>query len=221
MSGPIARDVLAPASSVSSETVRRRLAPHVIDLGEGAWIAILGGWLADHEATADALVATLPLRVELLRIGAGEVATPRRTSWHGDPGSTYAYSGRTFAPEPWTPELERIRDALQATTGVRFGSVLVNEYRGGRDSMGWHADDEPELGPRAPDDVLIASVSLGARRRFVMRHRRRPAEKREWALGAGDLLVMGGATQRRWQHAVPKTAKPVGARVNLTFRIVR
>lgn len=209
------------APLVSSEAVRERLAEHVADLGEGAWVAVVERWLADHQTVADRLVATLPLRVEMLRIGAREVATPRRTSWHGDPGSTYAYSGRSFTPQPWTPELAGIRDALEATTGARFDSVLVNEYRSGRDSVGWHADDEPELGPHAPDDVLIASVSLGAPRRFVMRHRGRPEETREWALGEGDLVVMGGTTQRRWQHAVPKTAKPVGARVNLTFRIVR
>lgn len=204
----------------SSGPARARLAPHVLDLGEGAWVAVIEGWLPEHARVMEAL-ATLPLRVETLRIGAREVATPRRTSWHGDPGATYAYSGRSFDPSPWTPELSAVRDALEGTTGVRFDSVLVNEYRGGRDSMGWHADDEPELGPRAPDDVLIASVSLGARRRFVLRHRRRPAQRREWSLGGGDLLVMGGATQKRWQHAVPKTAEPVGARMNLTYRIVR
>lgn len=208
-------------SPESSEPARARLAPHVLDLGEGAWVAMIEGWLPDHARVMEALVRTLPLHVEMLRIGAREVATPRRTSWHGDPGTTYAYSGRSFDPSPWTAELSAIRDALERTTGVRFGSVLVNEYRGGRDSMGWHADDEPELGPRAPDDVLIASVSLGARRRFVLRHRRRTSDRHEWSLGEGDLLVMGGATQKRWRHAVPKTAKPVGARMNLTYRIVR
>jgi alkylated DNA repair dioxygenase AlkB len=167
------------------------------------------------------LRATLPLRVEMLRIGAREVATPRRTSWHGDPGTIYAYSGRTFEPSPWTAELSDIRARVALRTGVVFGSVLVNEYRDGSDSMGWHSDDEPELGPRAPGDVLIASVSLGAARRFVLRHRRRKDERRELALGGGDLLVMGGTTQHRWQHAVPKTARPVLPRMNLTFRLVR
>lgn len=200
--------------------MRARLAEHVVDLGEGAWIALVERAFDDGEALAARIAASSPLRAETLRIGAREVLTPRRTAWHGDPGRVYAYSGRTFEPAPWTAPLAEVRDRVEGLTGVRFDSVLVNEYRDGRDSMGWHADDEPELGPRAPDDVLIASVSLGATRRFLLRHRRR-AEKRELALGQGALLVMGGSTQRRWQHAVPKTARPVGARTNLTFRLVR
>lgn len=201
--------------------MRARLAEHVVELGEGAWIAHLSGLFPEHEALAARIAASSPLRAEALRIGAREVWTPRLTAWHGDPGRVYGYSGRRFEPTPWTEPLAEVRDRVETRTGVRFDSVLVNVYRGGRDSMGWHADDEPELGPRAPEDVLIASVSLGAPRRFVMRHRRRPADKRELALGEGDLLVMGGATQRRWQHAVPKTARPVGPRTNLTFRLIR
>ena len=197
-----------------------RLAEHVVELGEGAWVAWVRDVLPDHDALRAELAATLPLRVETLRMGAREVATPRRTSWHGEPGRTYAYSGRRFEPAPWTHALLRIRASVEERTGTLFDAALVNEYRDGRDAMGWHADDEPELGPRAPDDVLIASVSLGAPRRFLLRHRRRP-ERLEWALGEGDLFVMGGATQRRWQHAIPRTARPVGARVNVTFRLVR
>jgi alkylated DNA repair dioxygenase AlkB len=102
-----------------------------------------------------------------------------------------------------------------------FNCALANLYRDGHDAMGWHADDEPELGPDAPRDVLIASVSLGAPRRFVLRHRRRTTERRELELGEGSLLVMGGTTQHRYQHAVPRTAKPVGPRMNLTFRLIR
>jgi alkylated DNA repair dioxygenase AlkB len=94
--------------------------------------------------------------------------------------------------------------------------VLLNLYRDGRDGMGWHADDEPELGA----EPVIASVSLGATRRFVLRHRRRRDQKIELLLPGGSLLVMHGATQNCWVHAVPKTARPVGERINLTFRRV-
>jgi alkylated DNA repair dioxygenase AlkB len=97
--------------------------------------------------------------------------------------------------------------------------VLVNYYRDGRDAMGEHADDEPELGP-ATNDIRIASVSLGAPRRFVLRHRR-TREVRAFALGEGSLLVMGGTTQQHYRHHVPRTRTPVGPRMNLTFRVIR
>jgi alkylated DNA repair dioxygenase AlkB len=161
------------------------------------------------------------LRRTLAQTSPYPVAEPGLTAWHGDPGCTYRYSGRLFEPNPFTAELRALRERLREFLGHDFNTVLANLYRDGRDSMGWHSDDERELGPRAPDDVVIASVSLGASRRFVLRHRRRPAERHAFALGGGDLLVMGGTTQRRWQHAVPKTSVPVGPRLNLTFRIRR
>ncbi|MBC8072141.1 MAG: alpha-ketoglutarate-dependent dioxygenase AlkB [Deltaproteobacteria bacterium] len=149
-----------------------------------------------------------------------EVEMPRLTSWHGDPDASYRYSGRTFTPQPWTPLLAVIRERLHARLGVRFDAVLANYYRDGGDAMGWHADDEHELGPAAPHDVLVASVSLGAARRFVLRARDR-SQRIELRLGGGDLLVMGGATQRDYQHAVPRQRAPIGARLNLTFRLLR
>lgn len=205
-------------TGLTSAEVRARLAPHVIELDPSSWVALLPRWRASEDL--DALIADLPLRAELLRIAGREIPTPRRTSWHGEPHATYSYSGRTFAPSPWTPALSAIRDALALTTGARFDAVLVNDYRDGNDSMGYHADDEPELGPAAPHDVLVASVSLGAPRRFLLRSKKGNA-KHAWTLGDGDLFVMGGATQQRFVHAVPKTARLVGRRVNLTFRLVR
>jgi alkylated DNA repair dioxygenase AlkB len=164
------------------------------------------------------LIESLPLRQETIVLFGRTVAMPRLTSWHGDPGCSYAYSGRVFQPAPWTPELAILRDRLAAREGCAFNSVLVNHYRDGRDSMGEHADDEPELGPWA-DDVRIASVSLGAERRFVLRHRR---TRRVYAfhLGEGSVLVMGGTTQRHFRHHLPRTPAPVGPRVNLTFRVI-
>lgn len=190
------------------------------DLPPNGWIALVHDFVPEHHAVMDALVASLPLKSELLRIMGRDVATPRLTSWHGDPGASYRYSGRYFEPNSWTAELDAVRDRLEALLGVRFNSVLANHYRDGRDSMGFHTDAEPELGPSSPDDVLIASVSLGAARRFVLQSKA-TKERRVFELGEGSVLVMGGAVQRYWRHGVPKTSRKVGPRLNLTFRIVR
>jgi alkylated DNA repair dioxygenase AlkB len=139
---------------------------------------------------------------------------PRLVAWHGDAGAAYTYSGVPHEPEPWNEALGEIRARVEALSGHAFNAVLLNLYRGGADGMGWHADDEPELG-RNP---VVASVSLGATRRFRMRHRRRKELTVDLELVHGSLLTMEGATQHHWVHAVPKTARPVGERINLTFR---
>lgn len=162
------------------------------------------------------LVQQLPLQQETLRLNGHEVQTPRLVSWHGDDGAAYTYSGATFRPNPWTAQLLELRERLRMTVGP-FNSVLANYYRDGSDSIGFHADDEPELGPKSPDDVLIASISLGGKRRFVLKNRT-TKETREFTLGGGDLFVMGGAVQKHWVHGVPKTTLPVLPRMNLTFR---
>jgi len=140
---------------------------------------------------------------------------PRLVAWHGDPGARYTYSGVAHEPLPWTPVLQAVRSRVESLSGHRYNSVLLNLYRDGRDGMGWHADDEPELGR----DPVIASVSLGATRRFRLRHRRR-RDTVPLDLGHGSLLLMQGPTQHHWMHAVPKTSRPVGERINLTFRQV-
>jgi alkylated DNA repair dioxygenase AlkB len=116
---------------------------------------------------------------------------------------------------PWTAPLEALRALLAARTGVRFNSVLLNQYRDGTEHMGWHADDEPELGP-AP---TIASVSVGAERIFEFEHRR-DRERIAVVLGNGSLLLMEGETQHHWRHRLPKQRDAAGVRVNLTFRVV-
>jgi alkylated DNA repair dioxygenase AlkB len=195
-------------------------APERVELGEGAWLEWWPHFLASAERpSAEALAAELPLRTDTFAMFGRRVAVPRLISWHGDPGCRYRYSGQTYEPAPWTPGLARIRALLCARTGLAWNAVLANYYRDGNDSVGWHSDDERELGPER-DDVAIASLSLGATRRFAMRHRKGKV-RRALDLGDGSLLVMRGTTQQHWRHALPKTAARVGPRLNLTFRVIR
>jgi alkylated DNA repair dioxygenase AlkB len=188
------------------------------DLGEGAWVALLEAFIPDDLTLLESLRQTLPLGPQTIRLAGRDVLSPRLVSWHGDPHASYRYSGRTFTPNPWTPELLIVKERVDTVVGLRFNSVLVNYYRDGRDSMGEHTDDEPELGPE-PDNIMIASVSLGGRRRFLLRHKRSQIAHAFW-LGDGNLLVMGGTTQRHYKHRVPRTTMPVGSRMNLTFRVI-
>ncbi|MBC6608401.1 alpha-ketoglutarate-dependent dioxygenase AlkB [Hymenobacter sp. BT188] len=162
------------------------------------------------------LFDTIPWRHEPIKLFGKEVMQPRLTSWHGDPAARYRYSGLSLEPQPWTPALQRLRQQVSNAAGADFNSVLLNLYRTGQDSMGWHADNEPELGP----NPIIASVSLGATRRFRLRPGAGtpPHAPVGVDLPSGSLLVMRGPTQQRWQHALPKTARMVEARLNLTFR---
>ncbi len=184
----------------------------------GATLAFDPAWLPADEAARlfDALRAQLPWEVHRLRLFGREVASPRLSCWIGEPHAVYAYSGSRFLPHPWPSSLQPVRARLVRELGVGFDSVLANLYRDGRDAMGWHSDDEPELGP-AP---VIASLSLGGPRRFALKARRAPAQRLALELPPGSLLVMAGETQRHYRHALPRTAKPVGPRINLTFRRV-
>ena len=185
---------------------------------EGAELGFDPEWLPAGEAAAlfAELRAAIPWEVHRIRLFGREVDSPRLSCWIGDPDATYRYSGVRFEPRPWSAGLAGLRDRLERELGTGFNSVLANLYRDGRDAMGWHSDDEPELGP-AP---VIASVSLGATRRFVLKHRCEPDRKLALELPAGSLLVMAGATQRNYRHALPRTARPVGERINLTFRSI-
>ncbi|KAB7768023.1 alpha-ketoglutarate-dependent dioxygenase AlkB [Xanthomonas sp. LMG 12461] len=173
-------------------------------------------WL--DPAVAAALCAQLlqdvTWEVHSIRLFGKLVDSPRLSCWIGDADASYRYSGTLFAPHPWPAALLPLRARLAAETGVAFNSVLANRYRDGRDAMGWHSDDERELGPTP----VIASLSLGATRRFVLRHRQQPALRQALELTSGGLLLMAGDTQRLYRHALPRTAKPVGERINLTFR---
>lgn len=153
---------------------------------------------------------------QCLRIYGREVLAPRLSSWIGDPGAVYRYSGARFEPQPWTPSSATLRELLRRELGLDFNSMLANQYRNGHDGMGWHADDEPELG----ETPVIASLSFGGTRRFSLRHRA-TCQRVDIELPSGSLLIMAGTTQRHWRHALPKTAKPVAPRINLTFRQIR
>lgn len=143
------------------------------------------------------------------------MASPRLSAWHGDPAARYVYSGVAHDPLPWLPVLIEIRQRIETALASRFNAVLANLYRDGRDGMGWHSDNERELG----STPMIASASFGASRKFALRHRQN-GRRESVLLESGSLLIMAGDSQRCWQHALPKTAKPCGPRINLTFRYV-
>jgi alkylated DNA repair dioxygenase AlkB len=166
---------------------------------------------ADADRLLDDLLGSIAWRQEEATIMGRRVAIPRLTAWHGEAG--YVYSGIRMAPAPWSRALLELRQRAEHLAGQPFNSVLLNLYRDGRDSVSWHADNEPGLG-RNP---VIASLSLGATRRFQLKHRRCD-ERVAIDLTHGSCLVMAGATQHHWLHQLPKTARPVGPRINLTFR---
>ena len=172
---------------------------------------------AADEELLRTLVGETPWRAEEIVVWGKRHLQPRLTAWYGDRGARYRYSGIDLLPLPWTTTLAEIRRAVEAASGTAFNSVLLNYYRDQRDSMGFHSDDEPELG-RAP---VIASLSLGATRSFILKHRRRKdVEPVRLPLESGSLLIMKGETQLNWKHGIAKERRPCGARVNLTFRSI-
>lgn len=156
----------------------------------------------------------------MIRLFGREVASPRLSCWIGDAGASYVYSRTRFEPRPWPPALRALRTRVEHACGARFNSVLANLYRDGNDAMGWHSDDEPELGT-AP---VIASLSLGAERTLRFRRKRArgaaatPGDTLALRLPHGSLLRMSGDAQQLYQHALPRTRMRIDARINLTFR---
>ena len=171
-------------------------------------------------AAADAAFVALRTKVmwhqDHLKMFGKLIPVPRLEAWVADEGLDYTYSGIHHDPDPWIDELVELRDLSSSHTGTRFNSVLCNLYRDGSDGVDWHADDEPEFGQMP----VIASLSLGATRRFDLRRVDDHSIKVELELHHGDLVIMSGTTQTLWRHRVPKTKKPVGERINLTFRTV-
>jgi len=172
--------------------------------------------------TADRLLQELMEKIEWtqnkIRFYGKESLVPRLEAWYGDPGKSYAYSGIQMNPKPWTKELVEIKEAIEKEASVPFNSVLINYYRDGKDRVAWHSDDEKELG----QNPIIGSVSLGAERKFKLRHKKYKENglKTEIMLQHGSFLLMKGPTQHHWMHEIPRTAKPIGPRINLTFRII-
>jgi alkylated DNA repair dioxygenase AlkB len=171
-------------------------------------------FLSEDEADAAfaELVDTNSWEQQSLMMYGKLVDEPRLSSWHSE-GQSYTYSGKARNPQPWTPLLRNIREQCEERTGHTFNGVLVNYYRDGNDHLGWHSDDELING----SEPLIASISLGAERRFDLRHRE-SGEVISTPLGHGSLLVMSGLSQKCWEHRIPKMPRLGAPRVNLTFR---
>jgi len=157
----------------------------------------------------------IPWRAEKTTVWGRTFTQPRLVAWYGDAAKTYTYSGICLNPLPWTTALLDIKGRVEAAAGVDFNSVLLNYYRDQRDSIGFHSDDEHELGERP----IIASLSLGEERTFIMKHKTKKHLKTvRLRLASGSLLLMKGETQRYWKHGINKQGRPCGPRVNLTFR---
>ena len=169
---------------------------------------------------ADKLLETLLERNqwerEIFKIYGKSISAPRLTSWFSDPMVSYRYSGKKRIGNPFTPELFQLRQILNARLNVHFNFVLANFYRDGKDYVGWHADDEPDLGSRP----LIASISLGESRRFRVRHNSRKVTE-SIDLVHGSLLIMRGQSQSHFKHCLAKTKRLVNSRINLTFRTIQ
>jgi alkylated DNA repair dioxygenase AlkB len=208
-------------------------APHLplrTTLEHGAWLELHPGWLAPAEAEQLrlALLSQLAWEQRHIVLFGKRILQPRLIAWAGQ--LPYRYSGQTLEPRPWPaalcPQLEPLCARVAAQAGAAFNHVLVNRYRDGNDSMGYHADDEPELG----EDPVVATLSLGATRRFQLRAQRAPRGERALVLPLSEasLLIMGGTCQRHYRHAIAREAiareaiareaGALGERISLTFR---
>ncbi|MFM2229502.1 MAG: hypothetical protein RL607_760 [Bacteroidota bacterium] len=173
--------------------------------------------IAQSQAFFQQLLSEIPWQHDTITVFGKKHLQPRLTALFGNEGKPYAYSDIVMQPHPWTPLLTFLKEEIESVCDERFTTVLLNQYRNGQDSNGWHADNERELG-RNP---VIASLSFGAERMFHLQHNTIKEAKLKINLTPGSLLIMKGSTQHYWKHQIPKTAKPVGPRINLTFRILK
>jgi len=161
------------------------------------------------------LVSTIPWSQAQIRIARKMIPIPRLQCWIADPGVTYQYSGLTMKAEPWPGLVRRIKAKVERVSGFSFNSALANYYRDGNDSVAWHSDDEPELGP----NPTVASISFGASRPFELKHKSRyDVERIRLTVPSGSLLLLGGTIQSNWLHQIPKVRSRTEPRINLTFR---
>ena len=163
------------------------------------------------------LKTEVPWQQDDIKVYGKIYAQPRLTALYGNEGKPYGYSNIVMQPHNWSPLIMFIKNEIENVCSENFTTVLLNNYRDGRDSNGWHSDNEKELG-RNP---IIASVSFGSERVFQMKHNTIKELKQNIILEHGSLLIMKGTTQHFWKHQIPKTAKPISERINLTFRIIR
>lgn len=188
-----------------------------LELSQGAWLELRESWLTYEESARlqRSLTDELAWEQRHIVLFGRSILQPRLIAWAGE--LPYRYSGQTLPPRPWPGLVLELRNRVNAATRVEFNHVLINRYRDGKDSMGYHSDDEPELGP----DPQVACVSLGQSRRFSLRSRAAAADERarNIALASGSLLLMGGTCQRHYRHAIPRQPQhPGGERISLTFR---
>ena len=204
------RKILLPSDGILEDDLFAGLG----DPEEASFLDYYPSWLAPAQADKlfERLGRELAWHQGQLAMFGRQVAIPRLQAWYGDAHCHYGYSGVSLRPLPWHPWLARLKDSLNDRVGFRFNCVLANLYRDHCDSVSWHRDDEPELGPRP----VIASISLGAEREFVVRHQQSRA-KVSLALAHGSLLIMH-APAPGWEHALLKQREVCGPRINLTFR---
>jgi alkylated DNA repair dioxygenase AlkB len=168
---------------------------------------------AEAQLYLDRLLEHIEWRNDEAVIFGRHIITKRKVAWYGDGNYAYAYSGKTRQALSWTPDLLTLKARVETLTGKAFNSCLLNLYHTGEEGMAWHSDDEKTL----EKDGAIASLSLGAERKFSFRHRK-TGQTLSMPLEPGSLLVMHGVTQDHWLHSLPKTKKVVAPRINLTFR---
>ncbi|PZX92413.1 alpha-ketoglutarate-dependent dioxygenase AlkB [Flavobacterium aquariorum] len=184
-----------------------------------AEIIYFPAFLSKEEADSlfQELLKNTPWQQDEITVYGKKHLQPRLTALYGNEGKPYSYSNITMQPHYWTLTLQKIKSLVESASDTNFTTVLLNYYRDGSDSNGWHADNEKELGT----NPVIASLSLGAERNFQLKHNFDTTQKKNLILENGSLLLMKGTTQHFWKHQVPKTTKPIGSRINLTFRIIK
>lgn len=201
-----AMDVLFPTEKISFNLPDAEIEyyPNFFDSGKA-------------NALFERLKSDIPWQQDSITVYGKTHPQPRLTALFGNEGKPYSYSNIVMQPHPWTPLLVFVKEEVESVCETLFTTVLLNYYRDGKDSNGWHADDEKELG-RNP---FIASVSFGAERAFHLQHNTLKEHKLKITLAHGSLLLMKGTTQHFWKHQIPKTTKAIGPRINLTFRVIK
>jgi len=198
-----------------------------LDLPGGGALSIYKSWLSRQESSRlfEWFLSDTPWEQPDITVAGRSLPIPRLQAWYGHDNADFTYSGTRFRPRPFSDELNKLAKSIGELAGSEFNSVLINQYRHEQDSVGWHADDEPEFGLKP----IIASLSLGETRRFCFKPKKHHLSSANWRKGqrsiavhleAGDLVVMNEEVQCLWQHSVPKESQACSARINLTFRKV-